>query len=77
MKMAGKGAPKGNQYAAKEDRGQTISLYLSATDMAFLRRLLVERDEPHSDADCVKAAKRFAKNGVYQAIKSYMDAEII
>jgi hypothetical protein len=75
--MTGKGAPKGNTYASKEDRGRTISLYLSAVDMAFLRRLLSERDEPHTDADCVKAAKRFAKNGVYREIKSVMDAEIL
>lgn len=75
--MVGKGAPKGNRYAAKEDRGVTISLYLSATDIAFLRRYLAERDEPYSNADCVKAAKRFAKNGVYREIKSVMDAEIL
>lgn len=66
--MAGKGAPHGNQYAKKEDRGKTISLYVSGEDMALIRQILEAHDLPSSDADCVKLAKKAATSGIYQLV---------
>ena len=59
----------------KHRAGETLSFHLSDRDIAFLQRLLQERGE---DPDqWRKAARRLAKRGIYQAIKAYMDAEII
>jgi hypothetical protein len=74
-KMAGKGAPHGNRYAAKEGEGAGISIYLSQRDIAFLQRMLQERGE--DPARWRKFARQFAKQWIYSKIKSYMDAEII
>jgi predicted Zn-dependent protease len=72
--VAGKGAPQGNQYAAKGE-GAGISIYLSQRDIAFLERLLQDRgDDP---AKWRKFARQYAKQGIYSKIKAYMDAEII
>ena len=73
--MAGKGAPVGNKYAAKEGEGAGVSIYLSLRDIAFLQRMLQERGE--DPAKWRKFARKFAKNGIYREIKAYMDAEII
>ncbi len=73
--MPGKGAPKGNQYAHKQDKGETISLYLSGRDIVFLQRLIAEKGG--AITTWRKTAKMFAKNGIYREIKSYMDAELV
>ncbi len=72
--MVGKGAPKGNQNAAKEERGESISLYLSHRDIAFLERLLQDRGEDPNKWR--KFAREYARRGIYREIKSYMDAMI-
>lgn len=72
--MAGKGAPQGNQNAAKEERGESISLYLTYRDIAFLQRLLIDRGE--DPKQWRKFAREFARKGIYREIKSYMDAMI-
>lgn len=66
--MAGKGAPEGNQYAKKEEKGRTISLYLAGDDFALIRQILQDRGEDSSDEKCVELAKMAAKSGVYQLV---------
>jgi hypothetical protein len=62
--MAGKGAPKENKYAQKEDEGKTISIYLKAEDMELLRLVLIQNHEEPTDGACVSLAKKAAKNGI-------------
>ena len=66
--MAGKGAPEGNQYAKKEEKGRTISLYLSGDDFALIRQILQDRGEDSSDEKCIELAKMAAKSGIYQLL---------
>lgn len=73
--MAGKGAPEGNQYAAKEGEGAGISIYLSLRDIAFLQKML--QDHGENPEQWRKFARRYAKQGIYSQIKAYMDAEIL
>lgn len=74
MPGKGKGAPKGNKYAQKEDKGETISLYLTGRDIAFLQRLIA--DKGGDTREWRKTAKQYARNGIYREIKHYMDAEL-
>lgn len=66
--MTGKGAPRGNQYAKKEDRGRTISLYVSGDDISLIRMVLQAHNQPSSDADCIKMAKKAATSGIHQLV---------
>ena len=66
--MTGKGAPEGNQYAKKEDRGRTISLYVSGEDFTLIRQILQSHGLPSEDADCIKYAKKAALSGIHQLV---------
>ena len=59
----------------KKKAGETLSFHLSDRDIAFLKRFLAEKGE--DPEQWRKAARRLAKRGVYQAIKAYLDAEIM
>ena len=75
--MAGKGAPKGNQYASHAGgTGKTISLYLSAEDMKLLRLVLTDYHKETSDAACIKLAKQAAKAGINRLLLPKKDEEV-
>lgn len=59
--MAGQGAPKNNDYAEKEGRGKTISLYLPAEALATIKKQL---GDDASEAMCIKKAKEYALDGI-------------
>lgn len=66
------GAPKNNQYAAKEDgSGKTISLYVSGAQLAAIGLQL----ESATESEIVKQAKAYALDGIRQAIKPASDAD--
>jgi hypothetical protein len=73
--MTGKGAPKGNRYAAKSGKGKGITIYLSQGDIALLQKALRAQDK--NPEQWSKFAHEYAKNGIYREIKAYMDAEIV
>lgn len=74
--MAGKGAPHGNRYAAKEgEKGFALTLSLTSEDVTFLMRKL--RAEGKDLSKLRKYARQYAKDGIYNQIKAYMDAEIV
>ena len=66
--MVGTGAPKGNQYAKKEDAGKTISLYIAGDDFKIIRQILQDRGEDTSESACIRLAKQAAKSGIYQLL---------
>lgn len=57
------------------EKGQTLTIHLSAREIAFIQRLLAENGE--DPKQWKKAARKFAKEGVYARIKSYIDAFIL
>lgn len=62
--MAGKGAPKDNQYAKKEHPGRTIGLYITGEEWMKLSVILESRGEPHEDKDIAKFARSFFKQAL-------------
>lgn len=71
-------APKDNKNALKQQAGLQISFYLSAIDAAYIkRRLMRELNREPTRQEISKFARDKAKNGVWSAIKSEMDAIII
>lgn len=56
-------------------QGVTITFHLSKREVEFLQRYLEAHDE--DPEKWRKAARRYAKDGVYLRIRSYLDAIII
>jgi hypothetical protein len=57
------------------EKGETLTFHLSKRDIELLQRYL----EEHGEDPCKwkKAARRYAKEGIYNRIKAYLDAIII
>lgn len=75
--MAGKGAAKGNTFAAKENAGFTISLYLNSDDMDLLRYWLAQHKLPVTDEECRKWAKRAAKCGINSLLLAEFSEKVV
>ena len=70
----------GNRYAAKPGKeegveGFALTISLTVMDVTFLRRKL--RAEGKDLSQLRKYARQYAKDGIYNQIKAYMDAEIV
>jgi hypothetical protein len=71
-------APQGNQNAAKEETGLSISFYLSGVDVAYIRRhLKAQLGREPSKKEIRKLARVEAKNGIWGAIKGEIPAIIV
>ena len=57
------------------DEGVTLTFHLSKRDVELLQRYLEEHGE--DPRQWKKAARRYAKEGVYSRIKAYLDAIIL
>lgn len=71
--MAGKGAPKENQYARKEPgeskAGRTIGLYITFSEWEALRGLLEKEGTPVTDQAIAKRARKVFKDGILKEEK--------
>ena len=59
----------------KKSSGVTITFHLSELDIELLQRYLRDREE--DPEKWRKAARRYAKEGVYARIRAYLDAVIV
>ncbi len=57
------------------EEGVTLTFHLSKRDVELLQRFLEEHNE--DPRQWKKAARRYAKEGVYNRIKAYLDAIIL
>lgn len=65
--MAGKGAPKKNQYAKKEKPGHTIGLYITAEELAILEALLAKQGKDTDKLAIDRYARQLFKQSVQEA----------
>jgi hypothetical protein len=71
-------APRGNTNATKKEQGIQINFYLSAVDVAYIkRRLRRELNREPTKLEIRKFAREQAKGGIYHAIKSEVPAIIL
>lgn len=65
----------GNQSLEVRDEGETLTFHLSKRDIEVLQRFLERNGE--DPAKWRKAARRYAKEGVYNRIRADLDAIIL
>ena len=58
------GAPKGNQYAKKEQPGRTIGLYIASEDLAILEEALRKQGKMADKLDIDRYARHIFKEAV-------------
>ncbi len=75
--MSGKGAPKGNKYAAKESTGKPLTLYLTSEDMELLRIVQTQHNQDTSDKACRKLARKAAKSGINALLLPHRYDEVL
>ena len=74
-----RGAPKGNQYAKKEqsERGDSISLYLDSYTMEFLQAACELDGKPPTRANAKERAKNLAKEAITADVrKTFFDPRL-
>lgn len=69
--MAGKGAPKGNQYAKKSqrDRGISVSLYLNAYDYEVLQKFVAYDGREPTIANVRKKVKELVSEALGREVR--------
>lgn len=68
---------KGNKNALKDGVGIQVNFYLSGTDVAAIKRVLLSRGIDINDEEIRRFARNQSKNGIWQAIKSELPSIII
>lgn len=73
--MAGKGAPKGNQYArkAERERGISLSYYLDAYEYEFLQKAVEYDGNEPTVEEVRKKAKSLLKKAISQEAARVFD----
>lgn len=62
--MTGKGAPKHNQYAKKEQPGRTIGLYITSEELDILEVSLTRQGKPADKLSVDRYARQLFKKAV-------------